>query len=175
MPDDDPCWVETVAKTIHLGLPCPKRTGAHKTLSPSIEDLHRFGLVNWPASLRAGPQEWLIKSTQNIHQWLIVHVLRHVSYEIQMKKIRKMFNLAMIDYTCIWTADTGHTTKLISILKTNLPWSKIKLFVQPKLRWPRITKFDLARFGGKGKVFKAIFRRQIRSKRFAKHLKLSRN
>ena len=66
-------------------------------------------------------------------------------------------------YIYIWTANTGYTTKLISILKTNLPWSKIKLFVQPKLRWPRITKFDLARFGGKGKVFKAIFRRQLRS------------
>ena len=49
----------------------------------------------------------LIKSTQNIHQWLIVHVLRHGLYEIQMKKIRKMFSLALIDYTYVncwhWT------------------------------------------------------------------------
>ena len=91
-----------------------------------------------------------------------------------MKKIRKMLSLAFIDYTFMWTADTGHITKLISILKINLSWSRIKLFVQPKLRWPRITKFDLARFEGKGKVFKAISRRQLRSQRFAKHLKLSR-
>ena len=50
-----------------------------------------------------------------------------------MKKIRKAFSLALIDYTYIWTADTGHTTKLTSILKTNFFffWSRIKLFVQP--------------------------------------------
>ena len=36
-----------------------------------------------------------------------MHVLRYVSYEIQMKKIRKMFSLALIDYTYVncwhWT------------------------------------------------------------------------
>ena len=48
-------------KTIHLGLSCPKRTRAQK---PSFEDLHRFGLVNWSACPRAGPQEWLMHTMQ---------------------------------------------------------------------------------------------------------------
>jgi len=86
MPDDDPRWVETVAISIHLGLPCPKRTGAHKTLSPSFEDLHRFGLVNWPASPRAGPQEWLFKfsewSFRTIGPW------KHVLY-LQLDQVNR--------------------------------------------------------------------------------------
>ena len=59
MPDDDPCWVETVAKTIHLGLPCPKRTGAHKILEP----------INWrPPSIRSSeltslPKGWTPRMT----------------------------------------------------------------------------------------------------------------
>ena len=64
-----------------------------------------------------------------------MHVLRHVLYEIQMKKIRKMLSLAFIDYTFMWTADTGHITKLISILKINLSCLvKDKTFCTAKIK-----------------------------------------